>query len=192
MDFSTSRKPHRFRPGVVASGGMETWDAITARRNVRQYSDQPIGDAELDRILEAGRRSPSASNRQKWDFIVVTDRQQLTELGTVWQGARHVPGSAATIVLVLPEPESERYRVIDQYDLGQATMAMMLAATDLGIGTGHSAVGDQDAARRILGLPSDRHAAYMLALGYPADGPLKPLTKPDRRRFDDVVHRGHW
>ena len=171
---------------------METWEAITARRNVRTYRDQPIADADVNRILEAGRRSPSASNRQKWDFVVVTDRQQLSELGTVWQGARHVPDSAATIVLVLPEPEAERYRLIDQYDLGQATMAMMLAATDLGIGTGHSAVGDQDAIHRILGLPSDHYAAYMLALGYPAGGPLKPIKEPDRRPFDDVVHRGRW
>ena len=171
---------------------METWDAITSRRNVRNYTDQSIDAADLDRILEAGRRSPSASNRQKWDFVVVTDRQQLIELGAVWQGARHVPGSAATIVLVLPEPEAERYLLIDQYDLGQATMAMMLAATDLGIGTGHSAVGDQDAVRRILGLPRDRHAAYMLALGYPADHPVRPINEPDRRPFDEVVHRGRW
>jgi nitroreductase len=171
---------------------METWDALRARRNVRSYTDQPIPDADLDRILEAGRRSPSASNRQKWDFVVVTDRDQLAELGTVWQGARHVPGSAATIVLVLPEPEAERYLTIDQYDLGQATMAMMLVATDLGIGTGHSAVGDQEAARRILGLPGDHHAAYMLALGYPADRPLTPIENHDRRPFDEVVHRGRW
>ena len=171
---------------------MDTWDALTARRNVRSYADRPIPPADLDRILEAGRRSPSASNRQKWDFVVATDRQQLTDLGTVWQGARHVPGSAATIVLVLPEPESERYRVIDQYDLGQATMAMMLAATDLGIGTGHSAVGDEEAARRILGIPDGYHPAYMLALGYPADRPLAPIKRPDRRAFDDVVHRGRW
>ena len=171
---------------------METWDAITSRRNVRNYTDKSIDGAELDRILEAARRSPSASNRQKWDFVVVTDRQQLIELGAVWQGARHVPGSAATIVLVLQEPEAERYRLIDQYDLGQATMAMMLAATDLGIGTGHSAVGDQEAVRRILGLPSDRHAAYMLALGYPADHPVRPIKEPDRRPFDEVVHRGRW
>jgi nitroreductase len=171
---------------------MDTWDAIRARRNVRRYTDQPIGEADLNRILEAGRRSPSASNRQKWDFVVVTDRQQLVELGTVWQGARHVPGSAATIVLVLAEPEAERYRLIDQYDLGQATMAMMLAATDLGIGTGHSAVGDQDAIRRILSLPSDRYAPYMVALGYPADRPLRPAESPDRRPLDDVVHRGRW
>jgi nitroreductase len=103
-----------------------------------------------------------------------------------------VPGPAAAIVLVLPEPEEERYRLIDQYDLGQATMLMMLTATDLGIGTGHSAVGDQDAVRRILDLPDDHHAAYMLALGYPADGPLEPLKRIDRRPFDDVVHRGRW
>jgi nitroreductase len=171
---------------------METWDAITARRNVRRFADRPVADADLDRVLDAGRRSPSASNRQKWDFVVVTDREQLKELGTLWRGAGHVPGAAAAIVLVLPEPDEERYRLIDQYDLGQATMLMMLAAADLGIGTGHAGVGDQAAARRILGLPGDRHAAYMLALGYPADGPLKPISRLDRRPFDDVVHRGRW
>jgi nitroreductase len=171
---------------------METWDAITARRNVRSFAADQIAAADLDRVLEAARRSPSASNRQKWDFILVTDRGQLQELSTVWVGAKHVAGCAAAVVMVLPDPESERYLTIDQYDLGQATMAMMLAATDLGIGTGHAGVGDQDACRRILGVPADHHCAYMLALGYPADRPLAPITRPDRRPFDDVVHRGHW
>jgi len=172
--------------------GVETWDAIRARRNVRAYTDQAIGVADLDRILEAGRRSPSASNRQKWDFVVVTDRQQLAELGTVWQGARHIPGSQATIVLVLADPEVERYLTIDRYDLGQATMAMMIAAADLGIGSGHSSVGDQDAMRRIIAMP-DRHTAVaMIGLGYPADRPLRPLERIDRRPFDEVVHRGTW
>lgn len=171
---------------------MDAWDAIRARRNVRSFDGRAIPPGDIDQVLEAGRRSPSASNRQKWDFIVVTDRGQLEELGTVWVGARHVPGSAATIVMVLPEPESERFLTIDQYDLGQATMAMMLAATDLGIGSGHSGVGDQEACRRILGVPSDHHCAYMLALGYPADRPLTPIARPARRPFDEVVHRGRW
>jgi nitroreductase len=171
---------------------METWDAIRARRNVRAYSDRSLDAADLDRILEAGRRAPSASNRQKWDFVLVTDRDQLAELGTVWQGARHIPGSQATIVLVVPDPEVERYLTIDRFDLGQATMAMMIAAADLGIGSGHSSVGDQDAARRILGVPQGHTCVAMVGLGYPADRPLTPLRNPDRRPFDEVVHRGRW
>ncbi len=171
---------------------METWDAIRARRNVRTYEDRAIAAGDLDRILEAGRRAPSASNRQPWDFVVVTDRATLTELTTVWTGARHLAGAAAAVVMTLRPPEAERYVAIDQFDLGQATMAMMLAAADLGIGSGHSAIGDQEACRRILGVPEDQLCAYMLALGYPADRPLAPITHPDRRPFDEVVHRDRW
>lgn len=124
--------------------------------------------------------------------MVTTQRDKLEELSTVWRAAGHVAGSAATITLVLPEPESERYRLLDEYDLGQATMLMMLAAADLGIGSGHSAVGDQDACRRILGIPDSYEPAYLLALGYPQDRPLKPVERPNRRPFDEVVHYNHW
>ena len=171
---------------------METWDAIRARRNVRTYEDRTIAPEHLNRILEAGWRSPSASNRQPWDFVLVTDPGQLQELSTVWTAAHHLAEAKAAIVLVLPEPDNERVWTLDQYDLGQATMAMMLAATDLGIGSGHSAIGDQEACRRLLGVPSDHICAYMLAFGYPADRPLKPIAKPNRRPFEEVVHRGRW
>ena len=177
-------------PRSHVHSGVETWDAIRARRNVRTYTDQPIDAADLDRILEAGWRSPSASNRQKWDFVVVTDREQLAELGTVWQGARHIPGSQATIVLAVPTRRPSATS-LDRYDLGQATMAMMIAAADLGIGSGHSSVGDQEAMRRILGFPEGHTAVAMIGLGYPADGALAP-GQADRRPFDEVVHRGTW
>src|ERR1700740_2707584 len=165
---------------------METWDAIRARRNVRTYLPDPVPAADLDRIAEAGWRAPSASNRQHWNFIIVTDRDQLQALSTVWQGARHIAGAAAAIALVLVEPADERTRVVDQYDLGQATYAMMLAATDLGIGTGHSSVGDQARARTILGVPDTHVVSFLLGIGYPADRPVRPIIKPERRPFDDV------
>jgi nitroreductase len=159
---------------------------------VREYQDRPIDPADLDRVVEAGWRSPSAQNKQRWDFVVVTDRAQLQELSTVWRGAGHVAGSAATIVLVTEVGADERTRQLIAYDLGQATMNIMLAAADLGIGSGHSSVGDQEAARRILGVPEDRLCAYLIALGHPAGRPLTPIRKPDRRPLSEVVHRGRW
>ncbi len=171
---------------------METWDAITARRNVREYTSQLVSEADLNRIAEAGWRAPSAKNRQAWDFVIVTNKEHLQELSTVWRGAGHIAGAAAAIALVIPEPPDERRRVTDQYDVGQATMAMMIAATDLGIGTGHSSVGEQDKARAILGVPEGYEVAYLLGVGYPADRPLKPIRKPNRRPFEEVVHQGHW
>lgn len=171
---------------------METWDAVRARRNVREFDERPIASEDLDRVLEAGRRAPSSRNRQPCDFILVTDRDQLRELSGVWQGGGHIAGSAATIAIVLPQSDEPRQRESDRYDAGQATMAMMLTAADLGIGSGHSAVGDHDLARRLLGFPEDRYLAYMIDLGYPAERPLKPLRNPNRRAFEDVVHRGRW
>jgi nitroreductase len=171
---------------------MEAWDAIRARRNVREYTSEPVSDDDLNRIAEAGWRAPSAKNRQAWDFVIVTDKGQLQELSTVWRGAGHIAGAAAAIALVIPEPPDERRRVTDQYDVGQAAMAIMLAATDLGIGTGHSSVGEQDKARAILGVPKGYEVAYLLGVGYPADRPLKPIRNPNRRPFDEVVHHGHW
>ncbi|MDX6644898.1 MAG: hypothetical protein QOK40_625 [Miltoncostaeaceae bacterium] len=171
---------------------METWDAIRSRRDVRVYADRPIPAGDLDRILEAGRRAPSSRNLQRWDFVVCVDRDQLRRLAGVWRGAGHVAGSAAAIALIAPDADDPRTRDSIQYDLGQATMSMMLAAADLGVGSAHSAVADQALARELLGFPEDRSCAWLISLGYPAERPLVPLRRPARRPFEDVVHRDRW
>ena len=171
---------------------METWDTIRARRNVRTYEDRAIPADDLDRILEAARRTPSSMNQQAWDFVVVTERDRLHELAKSWRYAAHVAGSAATVVLVVPVSDDRDERDTVQYDVGQVTMSIMLAATDLGIGSGHASVGDQALARRVLGMPDDRECAILVALGYPANRRLEPIAHPKRRPFDEVVHRERW
>jgi nitroreductase len=171
---------------------VETWDAIRSRRNVRSYGEEAIAPGDLDQILEAARRTPSAGNQQPWDFVVCTDPGQLAQLARVWRSAGHVARSAATVALVAPIPDGARARDLVQYDLGQATMSIMLAAADLGIGSAHSAVADQGLARRLLGFPEDRFCAWLVSLGVPADRPLRPIERPNRRPFDEVVHRGRW
>jgi nitroreductase len=171
---------------------METWDAVRARRNVRSYADRPISPDDLDRILEAARRAPSSVNGQPWDFILCTERATLERLAQTWTYARHVAGSAATIALVAADPADRDERDWIFYDMGQATLQMMVTAADLGIGSSHAAVGDQRLAREVLGLPPDRFCVALIAFGYPTERPLRPIERPARRPADQVVHRERW
>lgn len=171
---------------------METWDTVRARRNVRNFTDEPLSEDELRRILEAGRRTPSSRNQQSWDFVVVTDRDQLLKLAKVWRGAGFVGLSAATVALIAPKTDEHRRMETIQYDLGQVTMSMMIAAADLGIGSGHAAVADQDLARRLLRFPEEHLCAWLIAFGFPDDRALAPIEKPNRKPLDEIVHLGQW
>ena len=171
---------------------METMDAIRARRNVREYLDRDIADEDLARIFEAARRTPSSRNEQRWDLVVVRDRDRLRRLSAIWQGARHIPGSAATIALVGPDPEEPRVRESIAYDMGQLTMSITLAAADLGIGSGHSSAHNVDVGREVLELPEGQRVWWLIGLGYPVDRPLRPIENPKRRPLEDIVHYETW
>ena len=171
---------------------METWDAIRSRRNVRSYADRAIPEEDVRRIAEAAWRTPSSMNQQAWTFVIVTDRDALRELAGVWRYAAHVADAAAAVALVAPQATDPDTRETYQYDLGQATMSIMLAAADLGIGSCHAAVDDQDLARRLLDVPPDQRVEWLLSLGYPLDRPLTPIARPERRAIDDVVRFERW
>jgi len=171
---------------------METFDAIRSRRNVRTYQDRAVSDDDLTRILEAARRTPSSSNEQRWDFVVVRDKERLRRLSQIWRGARHIPGSAVTIALVGPDPDEPRLRESIAYDMGQLTMTIMLAAADIGIGSGHSSAHEVEVGQEVLELPDGHRVWWLVALGHPADRALKPIEKPDRRPLGDLVHHETW
>ncbi|MGH8872465.1 MAG: nitroreductase family protein [Acidimicrobiia bacterium] len=171
---------------------METWDAIRARRSTREYDTKPIAKEDLERILESGRRAPSSGNNQRWDFVLIQDREQLERISHVWQGACHIANAAAAVGLVAPFSDDRRLTASINYDLGQAAMSMMIAAADLGIGSRTAAVQEFDLASEVLGLPDDRRLTWLLGLGYPGDRPLKPIMKPARRPLDEVVHHDLW
>ena len=115
---------------------METRDAILSRRQVRNFNDRRLAEGELEQVLALAARAPSSRNRQRWDFVVVDDRQQLARLSEVWRGADWISGSAATIALVVPKSSDASEREEIRFDLGQAAMLMMVMATDLGISSG--------------------------------------------------------
>jgi len=175
---------------------VEAWDAIRARRNVRAFTDEPIPGDALERIMEAAWRTPSGSNRQLWSFILCTDPSVVLGLSETWQGASWIGAAPAAIALLNPkDPDGDgnvKMREVMQYDLGQVTMSIMLTAADLGIGSGQAGIMDQVRARDALGFPGDWYCGWVVALGHPADRPLSPIRKPNRKPFDEVVRRDHW
>jgi len=162
---------------------METWDAIRARRAIREYDNTPIEDRDLVRILEAGRRAPSSRNDQRWDFVLIQDRDALEKISHVWRGAGHIADARAAVGLVAPTSEDPREIGSINYDLGQAAMSMMIAAADLGIGSRTASVHDYELAAEILGLPS-RSTSDLAAR---ARLSRRPPVEPDREACSPAV-----
>lgn len=173
---------------------MDTLTAIATKRVIRRYADRPLDPDHLHAVLEAGRRAGSSKNQQRWDFIVVRDRARLARLADVGPYARHVPGAAAVIALVTPDPRGPGHPLSVVWDVGGAAAQMMLAAWDLGVGSCPVTVYEQDLAREILGYPVDRWCEYLITLGYPADpADLAAPNRPGGRRpLAELVHEETW
>ena len=182
------------QPSRLHDGPMETWTAINTIRVVREFADRPLEAADLDRILNAGRRTASSKNRQDWAFIVVRDRAHLRELAEVGKYADHLAGAAVAIALVRPAAKNEHQLATFLWDLGRAAQNMVLAAWELGVGSVPATVYDLDLAARLLGLPDDRRCDFLLSFGYPAD-PAR-LSAPNRAggrvTLEEIVREERW
>jgi nitroreductase len=173
---------------------METWHAVNSVRVVRQFAERRLEAEDVDRILNAGRRTGSSKNQQAWAFIVVRDRDALRRLARVGRYAGHLAGAAAAIALVRPEARNEHQLRSVMWDLGRAAQNMVLAAWELGIGSVPATVYDLDLASRLLVLPDDQRCDFLLSFGYPADPSI--LTAPNRAGgrvpLEAVVHEERW
>ena len=170
---------------------MSTYNLIRSKRAIRNFSDQPISEADLTRILNAGRWSGSSKNIQPWHFIVLQDRERLRTLSQCGQFAGHLAGATVGIALVTGD-WMERWPVA--FDLGRAAQNMMLVAHEMGIGSVMANIYEIEQAAALLELPSDLMCYSAISFGHPAD-PTE-LTRPPRaggkRLLDEVVHWERW
>jgi nitroreductase len=173
---------------------MDVWVAIRTKRMVRSFDGRRLERAHLDRILDAGRHAGSSKNLQRWDFIVIEERDRLAALAAVGPYAGHLAGAAAAVALVTPDPTAHGSSLSILWDLGLAAENMMLAAWELGIGSCPATVYEPALARELLGYPDDRSCEYLLSFGYPAnpDDLARPLRPGGRRSLEEVVHRERW
>ena len=171
---------------------MHVWDAIQSKRAIRQFRDEPLQPAHIDRILNAGRRSQSSKNSQPWHFIAVQDKARLAQIAELGAGMGHVAGAALCVVIVVPT-QNER-TLWHFFDAGQSAAYMQLAATEIGVGSCLGTIYQPDKARVLLGIPADYQTRLVISFGYPADadGASNPLQAGGRRLIDDVAHWESW
>jgi nitroreductase len=131
---------------------MDVFLAIASRREVRDYADTPLPEDVVHRILDAGRLSGSSQNTQKWQFVVLTDKQVVSEF--VYPPANVL--GAQLVVAIAGDAAG--------FDVGRAAQNMLLTAWSEGVGSVPNGIRDRDAAERLAGAP----VAIVLTFGYPA------------------------
>lgn len=196
---------------------MEFATVVRSRRMVRNFSDEPVSQQSVDRILGLARHGPSAGYTQGQDFVVVRDpqdRQRIAELA----GERHYvkagfdPFVSAAPLLIVPctseaayhrryqEPDkvqedgSEIHWPVPYWfmDVGCAVMLVLLAAVDEGLAAGFAGVHDLAALKQLLAIPEEVTPMGVIPIGHPAPDKRSPSLKRGRRPLRTVVHRDRW
>ncbi len=168
---------------------MDTFTVIKNRCAIRNFTNQTLPAQVLQQILEAGRWSPSPLNSQPWRFIVIKDKNTLTELAaTARHGSFLNTAQTAIVTIVENDAKVDPWLAEHQQYIYSGVCAMQnmwLTAWHLGIGCCWVSI-DEQAARELLAIPKNYTLIGSLALGYPV-GNSKPHTQKDRNPLSEIV-----
>ncbi|MCM1543246.1 MAG: nitroreductase family protein [Blautia sp.] len=170
---------------------MDAYENIVNRRSIRKYTDQPIGQEDIRKILAAAMCSPSCANTRDWSFLVVQDPETLNRMADA-NGRPAEPLRRARLgILVLGDLERAFSRAKDYWVVDAAIVAenMCLAANALGIGSVWLGTWPQmervEAQRRLFNLPETVVPHSILAFGYPDETPeIRGFYEEDRVHFE--------
>ena len=165
---------------------MDVFDAVLARKSVRAYDSRPVPAEVLKKVLEAGRLAPSASNRQPWFFLAVTDAEKRKAL-TAGPYAKFLKESPVVIVGIGDPQTSPEWYVVD---VTIALTQMVLEATNEGLGTCWIGSFYEDKVKEALAIPARLKVVAMLAVGYSrekTDLGAKIMRRRNRKPMEDIL-----
>lgn len=163
---------------------MDTYLVIASKRDTRRYADRPIAQDVVGRVLDAGRVTGSAQNRQPWKLIVVEDGERRKRLADAVYAPDNVRAAALVVAVTGERP----------FDVGRCVQNMMLAAWNEGVASCPNGIKDNEWAAQVLGL--EEPPITVLSFGYPARHPGTESrsadewsARADRKPLDEIVER---
>jgi nitroreductase len=160
---------------------MSVFECVRARIETREFKPDPVPEAALQKILEAGRWSPSQRNRQPWHFIVVQERETLQQLGAMAPSGAYLAEAPLAIAVVT---DGARVPLIDGT---RAISSMQLVAWEEGLGSCWVGSVDREGVKRLLGLPETCELITVLPFGYPTD--VAKRLRKRRKPLEQMAHR---
>lgn len=169
---------------------MDLMSEIANARSVRSFRAEAIPPDVLTSVLDAGRRAPSAKNRQSWRFLAITDPQTRAAVGSAAYNQEWVANAAAQIAVCTTNVDYRMPNGVESWpvDLGIATGWMVLQARHVGLGSCIITTFLEAELRSLLSVPHSMRIATLIALGYPADSG----SGEDRLPMARVVGWNHW
>lgn len=164
---------------------MDVFSAIAGRRSIRSYQNTEVEEEKVNRIIEAGRLAPSASNRQEWKFIIIRNKETRLELAKAAYGQTFIV--EAPVIIVACATESKAILPCGQnantVDLSIAVSYMILEAFELGLGTCWLGAFQEEEVKAALSIPYHVRVVAMFPVGYPNKNPeMRP-----RKSMDQIV-----
>ncbi len=165
---------------------MNCIERVLTRRSIRKYKNESITDIVLQNILEAGRRSPTATNSQPWHFVIARDQKAKEAFS--FGGFNKFTRDAAFIVLGLYKPSEVIIEKLSLMDVTIALQNMVVAAWVQGVGSCWMGAFDENRLKDTLNLPADSRIVGAVAFGIPDENPVQPFKKP----LNEIVHFDKW
>jgi nitroreductase len=160
---------------------MDTFDCIRSRVAIRDFLPQPIPEAVIKKILEAGRQAHSQRNRQPWRFVVVQDRDTIQQIGALASSGPYIANAPLAIAVAI-EGAKNPY-----IDATRAVECLMLTAWSEGVGSCWVGGIDRPKVKELLGIPEEAELVTVIPFGYPTD--KEKEQKKVRKRLGKVAFR---
>ncbi len=158
-----------------------------SRHSVRSYSDQPIENEKLEKILRAGQVAPTAANRQPQRIYVLKSPEAMETLRSTTPFAFNAPMA----LLVCADMETSWVgvdgHVSAPIDATIALTQMMLEAWNLGIGSLWVRGYDKNVISQAFNLPANYEPIAIMPLGYPSEKSAPHKIHYDRKPLSETV-----